>query len=139
MGAVEHASDKPRLVKLGLRTGARVAILGVDDPDLPGEIALYTADVTSGPPVAPTDLVFLAADAPADLAILPDLRARLRPDGAVWVISRKGRAATLRDVEVMAAARSAGLVDNKVVAFSATHTALRLVIPRAARTGHRAG
>jgi hypothetical protein len=48
-------------------------------------------------------------------------------------VSRKGKAATLRDVEVMAAAKSAGLVDNKVVSFSATHTSLRLVIPVARR------
>ena len=130
---MERSSGKPRAAKLGLRPGARVAILGVDDPDLPGELALFTGDVTNGLPGASTDLVFLAADAPADLAVLPELRACLRPDGAVWVVSRKGRAATLRDVEVMAAARSAGLVDNKVVAFSGTHTALRLVIPRAAR------
>ena len=43
--------------------------------------------------------------------------------------SRKGRTATLRDVEVIAAAREAGLVDNKVASFSETHTSLRLVIP----------
>ena len=34
-------------------------------------------------------------------------------------MSRKGKAATLRDVEVMAAARDHDLIDNKVVAFSA--------------------
>jgi hypothetical protein len=33
----------------------------------------------------------------------------------------------------MAAAREAGLVDNKVVSFSATHTALRLIVPRSQR------
>ena len=38
-----------------------------------------------------------------------------------------------RYVEVMAAARAAGLVDNKVVSFSETHTSLRLVIPVAER------
>jgi hypothetical protein len=43
------------------------------------------------------------------------------------VVSRKGKAATLKDVEVMAAARVRGLVDNKVCAFSTTHTALRFV------------
>jgi len=37
------------------------------------------------------------------------------------------------DVEVIDAAKAAGLVDNKVVSFSATHTALRLVIPVARR------
>jgi len=36
---------------------------------------------------------------------------------------------------VMAAARAAHLVDTKVVSFSPTHTALRLVIPRHLRGG----
>jgi hypothetical protein len=37
--------------------------------------------------------------------------------------------AKIKDVDVIAAAKAAGLVDNKVVSFSETHTALRLVIP----------
>ena len=48
-------------------------------------------------------------------------------------ISEKGKTATLRDVQVMDAARAAGLVDNKVASFSATHTSIRLVIPVALR------
>jgi len=49
------------------------------------------------------------------------------------VVSRKGKAATLRDVDVIDAARASGLVDNKVASFSATHTSIRLVIPVALR------
>jgi hypothetical protein len=49
------------------------------------------------------------------------------------VVSRKGKAATLRDIDVIDAAKSVGLVDNKVASFSPTHTALRLVIPVALR------
>jgi hypothetical protein len=48
------------------------------------------------------------------------------------VVSPKGRP-EIGDVVVIAAAKRAGLVDNKVVRFSDTHTALRLVIPRARR------
>ena len=57
------------------------------------------------------------------------LKASLRPDGAIWVVSLKGKVARLKDVDVIAAAKAAGLVDNKVVGFSDTHTSLRLVIP----------
>ena len=53
--------------------------------------------------------------------------------GAVTIVSRKGKAATLRYADLLDAAKAAGLVDNKVAAFSATHTALRLVIPVALR------
>jgi len=75
-----------------------------------------------------------AADTPEELAPLADLAGRIRQNGAIWVVSRKGKSATIRDVQVIEAARSARLVDNKVVSFSPTHTALRLVIPRALRS-----
>jgi hypothetical protein len=58
---------------------------------------------------------------------------RLVPNGAIRVVSRKGRLETIRDVDVIAAARAAGLVDNKVASFDDTRTSLRLVIPVAMR------
>jgi len=111
----------------------RVAILGVDDEEIRPLIADRTTDLTEGWPDPDTDIVLLAADSTADLQSLSDLASRIRPNGAIWVVSRKGKAATLRDIEVMAAARAAGLIDNKVVSFSATHTSIRLVIPVARR------
>ena len=132
---MEKVYTKPLLDKLGVRPGMRIAIVGDVDPDrsFRALLADRTSDVTVGRPNADTDFVFLAADSSAELADLAALRKRIRPAGAIWVVSRKGRAATLRDVEVMAAAKEAGLVDNKVVSFSATHTSLRLVIPVALR------
>lgn len=64
---------------------------------------------------------------------LKSLQDHIRKDGAIWVVSLNGKRAKIRDVQVIAAAKAAGLVDNKVVAFSETHTALRLVIPVAMR------
>ena len=132
---MERTYTTPLLDKLGVRPGARVAIVGGVDPDgvFRDLLADRTSDVTLGQPAPDTDLVFIAAESTADLATLADLRTRIKPAGGVWVVSRKGKAATLRDVEVMAAAREAGLVDNKVVSFSETHTSLRLVIPIADR------
>jgi hypothetical protein len=129
----DTVSTRPLLDKLGVSPGARVAVLGVTDTDFLALLADRTAEVAFGPPEPDTDLVFLAADSTDELAPLEALRGRIRPAGAIWVVSRKGRAATLRDVEVIAAALASGLVDNKVVSFSETHTALRLVIPRALR------
>ncbi len=79
-------------------------------------------------PGADLQLIFVGADVPGDLDVLPALRQAIRPNGAIWVISRKGRAATLRDVDVIEGALAAGLVDNKVVSFSETQTSVRLVI-----------
>jgi hypothetical protein len=130
---MERVYTTPRLDKLGVKPGGRVAIVGVPDKDIRAELAGRTHDLTIGEPLPETDIVLLAADSQEDLAALPGLRAALVPNGAIWVVSRKGRAATLRDVDVIAAARASGLVDNKVSSFSATHTALRLVIPVALR------
>jgi len=130
---MERVYTTPLLDKLGLRPGMRVALIDIDDPDIRPLIAERTTELTEGWPEPETDLVLLGADSVAALASLEDLAGRIRPAGAIWVVSRKGKAATLRDVEVMDAARAAGLVDNKVASFSATHTALRLVIPVARR------
>ena len=132
---MERVYTGPLLDKLGVRPGSRVAIVGDVDPDgsFRALLADRTSDVTDGPPKPDSDLVFLAADSIPELAELREFRGRLRPNGAIWVVSRKGKASTIRDVEVMAAAREAGLVDNKVVAFSETHTSIRLVIPVADR------
>ena len=136
---MERVYTAPLLDKLGVRPGMRIAIVGAlhDDRDeaasFLAELRERTTDITVGSPKPDTDLVFLAADSTDDLAALATIRPRLRPNGAVWVVSRKGKAATLRDVEVMAAARENRLVDNKVVSFSLTRTTIRLVIPIALR------
>jgi hypothetical protein len=131
---MERVYTTPRLDKLGIRPGARVALVGpieAADPAFEAELRDRTADVAHGEPSTETDVILLAADSTADLALerLRPLAAALKPNGAIWVVSRKGKAATLRDVEVIACARAADLVDNKVASFSPTHTALRLVIP----------
>jgi hypothetical protein len=132
---VERVYSTPLIDKLGARPGGRVAIVGPVDPEgwFHDVLAERTDDVTDGAPLPDTDVVFLAADSPAELAQLPSLRQRIRPNGAIWIISTKGRAATLRYPEILAAAQASGLVDNKVASFSDTHTALRFVIPVALR------
>jgi hypothetical protein len=130
-------STRPLLDKLGVQPGARVAILNLAEPWFADLLAERTHDVSAGTVEADTDLVFLGAGSVTELAVLEDLRGRIRSNGAIWVVSRKGPAATLRDVEVIGCAIRAGLVDNKVVAFSATHTSLRLVIPRRDRPASR--
>jgi hypothetical protein len=132
---MERVYTTPLLDKLGVRPGMRIALVGPVDADgvFAAQLADRTPDVTIGTPEPDTDIVFLAADAADQLASLGPLRERIRPNGAIWVVSQKGRAATIRDVDVIAAAKATGLVDNKVASFSETHTALRLVIPVALR------
>ena len=130
---MERVYTRPLLDKLGVKPGARVAILDVPDADFRALISGRTTNVTDGWPAPGTDLVFLGADSIDELLRIGPLQEALVPNGAIWVVSRKGKAATLRDYDVIEAAKAVGLVDNKVVSFSATHTALRLVIPVARR------
>jgi hypothetical protein len=118
-------NPKGRMDKIGVKPGMRAAILGVEDADLSAELTARGAlPVTE---LADLDLLFYAADSAEDLARVEALIPMLSQTGALWIISRKGKAATVKDVEVMAAAKSHGLVDNKVVGFSETLTALRFV------------
>jgi predicted O-methyltransferase YrrM len=132
---MERTYTAPLLDKLGVRPDMRIAIVGEVDEDgaFMKLLADRTRNVTLGEPATEIDLVFLAADSSAELEALARLRPRIPPNGAIWVVSRKGRAATLRDVDVMAAGRANDLVDNKVVSFSESRTSLRLVIPVALR------
>ena len=130
---MERVYTTPRLDKLGIKPGMRVAIVDLDDPAFEAELGDRTHDVTHGDPLPGTNVVVYAADTHEALGRLAELRERIVPNGAIWVVSRKGRAATLRDVDVMAAAKAAGLVDNKVASWDETRTSLRLVIPVALR------
>ncbi len=126
-------STRPLVDKLGVHPGARVAVINIDDPEFRRLLAERTQDITEGDPLPDSDLVFIGVDDGLELLELPALRSRIVANGAIWVVSRKGKAATVRDIEVMEAGKAAGLIDNKVVAFSLTHTSLRLVIPLALR------
>lgn len=116
-------NPKSRLDKLGVKPGMRVAVLGVADDAFPVELAERGATIADE--LGGLDLLFYAADSADELGRLGDLVPALAERGALWVVSRKGKAATIKDVEVMAAAKAHGLVDNKVVGFSDTLTALR--------------
>jgi len=118
--------------KLGVKPGARVAVLGLKDEAFLRQIAERGADVTLGRRRKSADLVFYLAERPADLAKLSALEGDIVRNGAVWVVSPRGRP-EVADVVIIAAGIAAGLVDNKVVRFSDTHTALRFVVPLARR------
>ena len=129
---------RPLDEKLGIKPGMRVETIDISDPRLTAIIADGGGQIVSGSAREPVDLIFLGADWPPDLDRLPELRRRIRPNGAIWVVSRKGKGSTLRDTEVIEAGLASGLVDNKVVSFSDTHTAQRLVIRLADRPAHAA-
>jgi hypothetical protein len=127
----EAPSDKPLLDKLGVNPRARVSVIGVRDPDFLEELRRRGADVSTRRR-KDSDLVFVMVDRRDDLARLTSLEPSIQRAGAIWVVFPKGRK-EVREVDVIAAGPSAGLVDNKVVRFSDTHTALRFAVPLSRR------
>jgi hypothetical protein len=118
------ANPRGRLDKLGVKPGRRIAALNLNDAEFAAEL-----EARVGPErfEDELDLVFCEADSLSELAAVRDLIPRLGPRGAIWVVSRKGPSAGVKDVDVFGVLRPLGLVDTKVCAFSASHTALRFV------------
>jgi hypothetical protein len=131
--AAQIRNPRGLMDKLGVKAGQRVAVINLLDAAFLADLHARTSAVSKGHVEPGSDLVFYAADSIEALQRLSDLRESLDRKGAVWVVSLKGKAAQIKDTDVMAAAREAGLVDTKVVSFSDTHTALKLVIPVAKR------
>lgn len=122
-----------RLDKLGVKPGMAVAVLGVDDDSFRDDLERRGAIVsTRRHGEAAADLVFYAANRRDDLGALKGLTRTIKPAGAIWVVRPKGQPA-VTEADAMAAGKQAGLVDVKVVSFSATHTAEKFVIPLSAR------
>ena len=135
--AEKIANPKGRIDKLGVVAGMRVSLVSIDDIDdaaFEKELRARTDDVTRGArPPKQCDVIFFGAMNSKDLARLATLAKQIKSHGAIWVIRTKGPAATVTELQVMAAGKAAGLVDVKVVRFSETHTAEKFVIPVARR------
>jgi hypothetical protein len=123
--------DTPLLDKLGVREAAKVALLGVRDEAFRRSLAERTFDV-SDRLRKDVDVIVWEVRAPRQLSRLPSLEKALRRDGAIWVLRPRG-VPELKDEVLIAAAKRAGLVDNKVARFSDNLTAMRLVVPVARR------
>jgi len=125
-------SPRGLLDKLGVTPGAAVALAGAADADFRGQLDARGCAIAEGTPARGTPLIFFGAESLQDLARAKSLAGRLSPAGALWIVYPKGQK-HITENDVIAAGRQAGLKDVKVVGFSATHTALKFVIPVAKR------
>jgi hypothetical protein len=121
-------SQRSLLDKLGIKLGQKILIVGVDDPAFLNGIQPYSPGFAERKPAADLDMIFFGAEQKNDLGRLASLRKAIVSNGSIWVVYPKGRK-EIREIDAIAAGRAAGLVDNKVVGFSPTHTSLRFVIP----------
>jgi hypothetical protein len=124
-----------RLSKLGVKPASRVALVGdfAFDPTFEGELGLGTTADAAATVRAPVDVLFYAPATPAALGRVAALSKRLDPAGAIWIVRPKGKDTPITEDATRRAGLAAGLVDVKVAAFSATHSALKFVIPKRAR------
>jgi hypothetical protein len=126
-------SHRSLMDKLGVRDGQTIAVVGVDDPNFLDDLADSVPEFCGGTPDRACDLIFYAVSDRADLVEVKNLARQLLRSGAIWAVYPKGKPQLIRDVDIIATAKAAGLIDNKVCKFSETHTALRLCIPVAKR------
>lgn len=124
----EKVSTRPLLEKLGVKDESKVSVVGQVDPTFLELMESNGVDFSTGRARKNSDLVFFAANKTSDLSRLENLRGYIKSNGAIWVVRPKG-VKEIKEMDVIDAGKEFGLVDNKVVAFSPTHTAERLVIP----------
>jgi hypothetical protein len=125
-------SHRMLIDKLGVKPGQRVAVLGVESAEFLKDLASRVPEYSRGERISDADLIFFSAEARGDLSRLKALSKSIQKSGAIWVVYPKGQT-HIREVDVIAAGKAAGLVDNKVCRFSDTHTALRFAVPLADR------
>ncbi len=125
-------SHRSLLDKLGVKPGQRIAVLGVEDAVFLKDLAERVPDFVREKPPSGADIILLGAENLKALARLKSLVSSIQKAGAIWIVYPKGQT-HIREADVMAAGKSAGLTDNKICRFSETHTALRFVIPLARR------
>jgi hypothetical protein len=123
---------KTRLEKLGLNAATTVLLLGEFPEDFKTELGKLEKSSGQDKPVAANACIFLLANSPADLRSVAKAAKTLVKAVSLWIVYSKGQK-DITEVAVIAAGRKAGLKDVKVVAFSATHTALKFVLPVSAR------
>jgi hypothetical protein len=120
------------LDKLGVKPGMSIAVVGVQDGDFLVQLGERVPKLSECKPGAELDLVFFETDEREGLEWLESLRKAIKPSGAIWVVAPKG-STEVREVDVLTSGRAAGLVDVKVAAFSETHTAHKMVVPKERR------
>lgn len=123
---------KSLIDKLGVKPEQKVSVLNVADEDFEKQLETRTPNISRGRLAKECDWIFFGVEDAKALTRLGALRASLKKDGAIWAIWPKGQAQIKEDM-IRAAALAADLVDVKVVSFSASHSGLKLVIPKTKR------
>ena len=119
---------KTRAQKLGVKTGTLVRLLGGFDLDFLKELKVGKVEIVQANGSGVFASTFFAVDARNSLAALTKYAKKIKGPETLWVVYPKGKKEVTEN-DVLTTGRKAGLNDIKVVGFSATHTALKFVLP----------
>jgi hypothetical protein len=130
--------ERDVLDKLGINPGYTVALDHAEraiDPNMLQRIH----ERTGRPPAMEgetVDVVLVSISETSDaVAVLKQWRARLVPNGSIWLLTAKRAQPDYVDQrELIAAGQAVGMVDNKVCSVSATTSAMRFVIRKKDRS-----
>ena len=123
---------KTRAEKLAVKAGTRVLLAGVFDADFVNELKTNKSALVRNGGSGSPEITFLAVEEKSSLAAIAKHAKKTRGAQALWVVYPKGKK-EITEVDVISAGRKTGLKDVKVVGFSATHTALKFVLPMSNR------
>jgi hypothetical protein len=126
--AAKILHPKTRMEKIGVKAGAKVSLFGNFEAGFLDELKPVVGKMTKDKVAANANTVFFAADSLQELSPVAEVAKSLKGSAELWIVYPKGQK-TITETDVTAAGRKAGLKDVKVVGFSATHTALKFVIP----------
>jgi hypothetical protein len=127
-----HKILHPKTVaeKLGIMPGMVISAVGLRDGDFLKDLRGRAKSFSDSKPLSHSDLIFVGAEKVVDLERAGKAAPSLSSAGTLWIVYPKGKQ-EIKEQQVLDAGRQAGLVDVKVVSFSATHTALKFVRPKA--------
>jgi bifunctional DNA-binding transcriptional regulator/antitoxin component of YhaV-PrlF toxin-antitoxin module len=122
------ANPKSVVEKLGVKPGERVTVFGRLDGEFLEKLKAQKSAATPGKIVDGVGWIFFGAETREGLSGVKKIAVKMKGSAALWVVYPKGQKG-ITETDVIGAGRKAGLKDVKVVGFTATHTALKLVIP----------
>jgi hypothetical protein len=122
------ANPRSVVEKLGVKPGEPVAVFGKLDHGFLKKLKQQKSAVAAGKVVDGVAWMFFAAETREALGDLKRSAGKMKGRAALWIVYPKGQK-SITETDVIAAGRKAGLKDVKVVGFSATHAALKFVIP----------
>jgi hypothetical protein len=122
------ANPKSVVEKLGVKVGEPVAVFGKLDGEFLRKLKEQKSAVATGKAAERVGWIFFGAEAREGLGEVKKIAGKMKGSAALWVVYPKGQK-SITETDVIAVGRKAGLKDVKVVGFSATHTALKFVIP----------